>query len=150
MMAILSGTKSVICHAITLIQKLGPPFGLWINPVKCELFSRTVLSGFPQEMKVSHKPNFKVLEAPIGDPIFCAKFLAQKRAKAAKWLSQLATVGSLDPQVAFLLLHQCAGYCKLVHFARSTPSSLISDGLALFDAAVRCCCSMLFFRLYWN
>ena len=87
-------------------------------------------------MKVSHKPNFEVLGAPTGDPIFCAKFLAQRFAKAAKLLSQLVTVGSLDPQVA-LLLCQCAGYCKLVHLARSTPPSLISDGLALFDADVR-------------
>ena len=49
-------------------------------------------------------------------------------------------MGSLDPQVA-LLLCQCAGYCKLVHLARSTPPSLISDGLALFDADVRRCFS---------
>ncbi|KAL5460331.1 hypothetical protein EMCRGX_G033776 [Ephydatia muelleri] len=101
-------TKDAIRHAISLIQKLGLPLGLWINPAKCKLFSPTVLSGFPQEMKLSHEPNFKVLGAPIGDPIFCAKFLAQKRAKAAKLLSQLATVGSLDPQVALLLLHKCA------------------------------------------
>ena len=87
-------------------------------------------------MKVSHESNFEVLAAPTGDPIFCAKFLAQRRAKAAKLLSQLVTVGSLDPQVALLLLHQCAGYCKLVHLARSTPPSLISDGLALFDADI--------------
>ena len=32
---------------------------------------------------------------------------------------------------------QCAEYCKLVHLAHSTPPSLISDGLALFDADVR-------------
>eukprot|EP00731_Ephydatia_muelleri_P021595 Em0014g186a len=92
-------------------------------------------------MKVSHEPNFEVLGAPIGDPIFCAKFLAQRRAKAAKLLSQLVTVGSLDPQVALLLLHQCAGYCKLVHLARSTPPSLISDCLALSDADIRHCFS---------
>ena len=63
------------------------------------------------------------------------------RATAAKLLSQLVTVGSLDPQVALILLRQCAGYCKLVHLARSTPPSLISDGLALFDADVRHCFS---------
>ena len=50
-------------------------------------------------------------------------------------------MGSLDPQVALLLLRQCAGYCKLVHLARSTPPSLITDGLALFDADVCCCFS---------
>ena len=136
---ILSGTKSAICRAVTIIQKQGPALGLWINPAKCEFFSRTVLSDFPQGMKVSHEPNFEVLGAPIGDPI--SKFLAQRRAKAAKLLSQLVTVGSLDPQVALLLLRQCAGYCKLVHLARSTPPFLISDGLTLFDAEIRRCFS---------
>ena len=81
---VLSGTKSVICRAVTYIQKLGPALGLCINPAKCELFFRTVLPDFPQEMKVSQEPNFEVLGAPIGDPIFCAKFLAQRHAKAAK------------------------------------------------------------------
>eukprot|EP00731_Ephydatia_muelleri_P038287 Em0707g1a len=122
---VLSGTKSVICRAVTLIQKLGPALGLWINPAKCEWFSRTVVwSDFSQEMKVSHELNFEVLGAPIGDPIFCANFLTQRCAKAVKLLSQLVTVGSLDPQVALLLLRQCAGYCKLVHLARSTPPPL--------------------------
>ena len=69
------------------------------------------------------------------------KVLAQWRAKAAKLLSQLVTAGSLDPQVALLLLRQCAGYCKLVHLARSIPPSLISDGLALFDDDIRRCFS---------
>ena len=92
--------------AVTIIQKQGPALRLWINPAKCALFSHTVLSDFPQEMKVSHEPNFEVLAAITGDPIFCAKFLAQRRAKAAKLLSQLVTVGSLDPQVALLLLHR--------------------------------------------
>ena len=126
----------VLCRAVTLIQRLGPAFGLCINHAKCELFSCTVLSDFPQEMKVSQEPNFEVLGAPIGDPIFCAKVLAQRRAKVAKLLSHLVTVGSLDPRAALLLLCQCAGYCKLVHLARSTPPSLISYGLALFDADV--------------
>ena len=46
---VLSGTKSVICRAVTLIQRLGPVLGLCINPAKCELFSRTVLSDFPKK-----------------------------------------------------------------------------------------------------
>ena len=94
---------------------------------------------------MSHEPNFEVLVTPVGDPIFFAKFLAQRRAKAAKLLSQLVTVSSLDPQVALLLLRHCAGSCKLVHLARSTPPSFISDGLALFDADVR-----RFFRMHWS
>ena len=43
--------------------------------------------------------------APIGDAIFCAKFLALKRAKAVKLLSQLSGVGSLDPCPAISDIH---------------------------------------------
>ncbi|KAL5481611.1 hypothetical protein EMCRGX_G021806 [Ephydatia muelleri] len=120
---------------------MGPSLGLFINVSKCELFGHGDLSSFPPEMKVSRVPNLEILGAPIGDPIFCAKFLAQKRADAAKLLSQLAEVGAEDPQVAFLLLRQCAAFCKLVHLARSTPPSYVADGLALFDKDVRQCFS---------
>ncbi|KAL5515289.1 hypothetical protein EMCRGX_G000440 [Ephydatia muelleri] len=95
------------------------------------------LDGFPANMKRSHEPNCEILGAPIGDVIFCAKFLAQKRAKAVRLLSQLSEVGALDPQIALLLLRHCASFCKLVHLARSTPPSLVSEGLALFDEEVR-------------
>ena len=88
---------------------------------------------------MSRVPNLVILGAPIGDLIFCAKFVAQKRADAAVLLSQLAEVGAEDPQVAFLLLRQCAAFCKLVHLARSAPPSHIAEGLALFDKDVRQC-----------
>ena len=45
-------------------------------------------------------------------------------------------MGSIDPQIALLLLPHCASFCKFVHLACSTPPPLISDGLALFDADV--------------
>ena len=121
---------------MTLIQEMGPSLGLFINVSECELFGHGNLFSFPPEMKVSRVPNLEILGAPIGDPIFCAKFLAQKRADAAKLLSQLTEVGAEDPQVAFLLLRQCAAFCKLVHLARSTPPSYVADGLALFDKDV--------------
>ena len=99
---------------MNLIQEMGPSLGLFINVSKCELFGHGDLSSFPPEMKVSRVPNLEILGAPIGDPIFCAKFLAQKRADAAKLLSQLAEVGAEDPQVAFLLLRQCAAFMHSV------------------------------------
>ena len=99
-------------HAIHLIQQFGPSLGLYINMAKCELFSRGDIEGFPADIKVFHEPNFEILGAPIGDAIFCAKFLAQKRAKAVKLLSQMSEVGSLDPQIALLLLCHCATFCS--------------------------------------
>ena len=55
-------------------------------------------------------------------------------------------MGSSDPQVALLLLRLCGSFCCGVHLARSTPPSLIYEGLALFDDDVRRCfaeCTMV-------
>ena len=134
----LAGPTDAVKRAIQIIQQIGPLMGLRINATKCELISQGSLEGFPADMKRQHDPNVEILGAPIGDGIFCAKFLAQKRAKAVRLLSQVAEVGSIDPQIALLLLWQCASFCKLVHVARSTPPSLVSEGLALFDGEVRC------------
>ena len=127
----LAGLKVAVNHAIHLIQQLGPSLGLGINMAKCELFSRHDLEDFPVDMKVCHEPNLEILGAPIGDVIFCAKFLAEKRAKAVRLLSQMSEVGSLDPQIALLLLRQCASFCKLIHLVQSMPPSLVSEGASI-------------------
>ena len=88
-----AGPKAAVNRAILLIQQVGPPLGLRINTSKCEVSSQGDMGGFPANMKRSHEPNFEILGAPIGDVIFCAKFLAQKRAKAVRLLSQLSEVG---------------------------------------------------------
>ena len=49
----------------------------------------------------------------------------------------MSEVGSLDPQIALLLLRHRTTFCKLVHLAHSTPPALCLKGLALFDAEVR-------------
>ena len=127
----MAGPKATVNHAIILIQQVGPHLGLRINATKCELISRGNLDGFPADTKMHHERNFEILCAPIRDVIFCAEFLAQKRARAVKSVG----VGSLDPQIALLLLRQCASFCKLVQIAHFTPLSLESKGLALFDEA---------------
>ena len=47
-------------------------------------------------MKMYDEPNLEILGAPIGDVIFCAKFLTHKRAETVRLLSQLSEVGLLD------------------------------------------------------
>ena len=42
---------------------------------------------------------------PIGDPIFCAKPIAEKSAHASKFLALLKNIGSVDSQVALMLLY---------------------------------------------
>ena len=81
--------KQAALQALSIIKQLGPPLGLFINTSKCELFSKGGLRGFPDEMKKSNALNFEILGAPIGDPIFCAKSIAEKRANASKFLALL-------------------------------------------------------------
>ena len=98
-------------NALSIIQELSPPLGLFVNPTKCKLFGLADLNSFPIEMKRSNVPYLEILGAPLGDLIFCAKIIAQIRAIALKLLNQLSEVGSVDPQVALLLLRQCGGSC---------------------------------------
>ena len=136
---VVAGPKHAVSHALSIIQEHGPPLGLFIYTAKCKLFSLSDLSMFPPEMMRSSVSHLEILGAPIGDAIFCAKIVSQKCAIASKLLSQLEEVGSVDPQVALLLLRQCGGFCKLVHLARSTPPSLIAEGLEYFNNDVGHC-----------
>ena len=97
------------------------------------------MNSFPQGMKRSNTPNLEVLGAPIGDIIFCAKFVANQRAKARALISRLQQVGSKDPQVAYLMLRFCGSFCKMVHMARSAPPSLVAEALGIFDLDIRRC-----------
>ena len=138
---VVAGPVAAIARVLAIIQESGPPIGLNINIAKCELFSSRDLSSFPEEMRRSNVPHFEILGAPIGDLVFCAKFVAQKQSEASKLLKELEAVGSIDPQVALLLLRQCGSFCRLVHLARNTPPLLVNEAFALFDDCVQQCFS---------
>ena len=73
----------------------------------------------------------------IGDlVVFCANFVAQKQSETSKLLQQLEAVGSIDRQVALLLLRQRGSYCRLVQLSRNTPPPLVKEAFALFDDRV--------------
>ena len=117
---VVAGPIAAIARVLAIIQYRGPPLGLYINIAKCELFSLSDLGTFPDVMKGSNVRPFEILGAPIGDLVFCTKFMAQKQSKASKLLQQLEAVGSINPQVALLLLSQCGSYCRLVHLSRNS------------------------------
>eukprot|EP00731_Ephydatia_muelleri_P001545 Em0001g1545a len=136
---VVAGPKQSVLHALTIIQELGPPLGLVINPSRCELYSQNDMSVFSSQMKQSNMPHLEILGSPIGDTIFCANVVSQKCAQASQLLSQIEEVGSVDPQVALLLLRMCGAFSKMVHLARSTPPSLVAEGFRYFDNDVRHC-----------
>eukprot|EP00731_Ephydatia_muelleri_P033594 Em0033g10a len=143
---VLSGHSQAVTRAVTLIQEMGPSLGLFINVSKCELFRHGDLSSFPPEMKVSRVPNLEILGAPIGDPIFCAKFLAQKCADGAKLLSQLAEEVRSKLEV-FLVLTGCI-LVNNWHLGKPAAFDLTVTSLlnptTLTEAGVRCGSSALF------
>ena len=94
---------------------------------------------FPHSVKCSLLPNLDILEGPIGDYLYCSKFIADKCAESKKLILGLTEVAEVDLHVAVTLLHMCGSFCRMVHIARVTPSSLLSDALEVFDEEVRNC-----------
>ena len=129
----IAGPKLAVLRALSIVQDLGPPNGLFVNTSKCELCSTGDLSIFPSEIKSSKVLNVEIIGVPIDDFVFCAKYASQKRAEAQGLLHMLEDVGSIDPQVALLLLRQCGSFCKMEHLAHSIPPSLMADALQMFD-----------------
>ena len=75
--------------------------------IECELFGKEDLSAFPGEItKRSHTLHLEILDAPIGDEIFCNNFVAHKQSNVSFLLHQLQ--GLENPQVTLALLRKCA------------------------------------------
>ena len=134
---VMAGPRSSLCRILSLLQEEGPALGIIVNLPKCEAFSQHGLDMFPLRMKKSDKPSLEILGIPIGDQEFCSSFISKKHTKAKILLSLLEEVGIVDPQVALILLHLCGAFCKLVHLARATPSTLASKVFALIDDDIR-------------
>ena len=52
-------------------------------------------------------------------------------------MSALGKIGTVDPQVALVLLRNCASFCKLVSLIRATPPCFINTTLQSNDATIR-------------
>ena len=98
---VVAGTGNAVARVIAIIKEQGPHLGLFIKDSKYELFSTCNLNSFPLQMKRSNTANLVLLGAPIGDLIFCAKFISSLRSKICDLLSRLQQIGPKDPQVAY-------------------------------------------------
>ena len=134
---VLAGPRSAVLQALSITQEIGPPNGLIVNFPKCEIFSKHNVSPFPPEIKRSTHPNIVILGIPIGDKAFCSTFISEKHEEAKALLLKIEEISAVDPHVAFSLLHQYAGFCKLAHLARGTPPSQAISALEAFDHDIR-------------
>ena len=116
-------------RAITIILAQGPSLGFHVNLKKRELCGVSDLSSFPLSIQTSNQSNIEILGASIGDAEFCKQNLS---------LVTINDLGSMDPQVALVLLCICSSFCNLAHIARATPPHLILGSMKKFDADVHC------------
>ena len=115
--SVVAGPISAVLCVLSIVKDLGPPILVFISicPSANYLVSMTSICS-QMKLKKCNVPHFDILRAPIGDFLFCAKYVAQKCMDASKLLQQLAQVGSSDPHVAMLLLHQCESFYRLIHW----------------------------------
>ena len=56
--------------------------------------------------------------------------------RALTLLSTINDVGSVDPEVALVLLHLCSSFCKHAHIAKAMPPHLILGSMEKFDTDI--------------
>ena len=139
----LAGEQSAVSAALAHLYAAAPELKLKLNDAKCEVIPaagphNTVdRSLFPSNFAFQRDGNFELLGAPVGAPGFCNAHTQERVDKASK---VLAALGELpDPQVALLLLRQCACFGKLVYSLRLVPPRAHDTALCNFDQAVREC-----------
>ena len=136
---VIAGDRQAVARALDLMMELGPHLGLHTNLHKCELFSRNGKSFFPTSVKFSPNPNIIILGSSLGDLIHCTRSFAERCTQSNNLLGAITEVAEVDLHMAFLLLRLCASFCKHVHLSRTTPPSICSVSLKLFNEDVRSC-----------
>eukprot|EP00660_Eupelagonema_oceanica_P019366 gene19366-biopygen40877 len=94
-------------------------------------------SLFPADIRIMGSASFELLGAAVGRPEFSAGHSARRVAEAKRLLERIGALP--DPQIALLLLRQCASFGKIVFSARVTPYDCHGDALSDFDSSVRRC-----------
>ena len=139
----LAGEQQAVAEAVAYVQSAAAQIGLRVNFEKCEaiptagLHSQVRRDLFPSSFAFSAGGDFELLGAPIGSPEYCNQHTQARVDKATKLLAALGELP--DPQVALLLLRQCACFGKLVYSLRLVPPSAHRQALRSFDSAVRDC-----------
>ena len=115
---IVAGSEKAVARVIAILKEAFRSFPEWFE-------MRRFLQG---KFEFLSTPNLEVLRSPIGVMIFCAKSACQGLCLAFK----AAASWFQNPQVAYLLLHFCGSFCKMVHLARSKTPSLVAEALGIF------------------
>ena len=140
---VFAGRLDIVIRAIHLLKDAAAEIGLDLNMEKCKLILTPAcpedisLPALPSGLSPIHADGFKFLGAPIGSKRFCEGLTAKRVSKNQLLLNALGDLA--DPQIALLLLRQCAAFCKIAFSIRVTPQADHKEALSDFDASVRAC-----------
>ena len=147
---IIAGDRKAVACALDLMMELGPHLGLHTNLHKCELFNRNQNSFFPTSVKFSPNRNMIILASPLGDLIHCTRFFAERCTGSKNLHGAITEVAEVDLHVAFSLFRLCANFCEHVYLSRTTPPSICSVSLKLFDEDVQSCLTACLADSKWS
>eukprot|EP00731_Ephydatia_muelleri_P005419 Em0002g1595a len=122
---VVAGPKLSVLHALAILQELGPPLGLVINPSKCELYSQNDIIVFSSEMKQSNMPHLEILGSPIGDTIFCANDVSQKVHRPLNCFLRLRMLALLTPKLFYFCYACVAHFVKWCNWQDPHPFLLL-------------------------
>ena len=140
---VFAGDHDIVGRAIALLRDAAKEIGLELNWDKCKLICTTAHIPdaapqlFPAECPALTARGFKLLGAPIGPESFCNALSSKRVAKNGALLQAIADLE--DPQIALLLLRNCASFGKISFSLRTTPTRLHAKALQDFDDSIRAC-----------
>ena len=136
---VLVGSVVDILTAFNIIHEEGEAYGLKLNVSKCEVWwpsmnPAELAASIPQGICIVEDSGVELLGAPIGDAVFCEKYLVGKLASIEQLLSQMEHINHAQYQLP--LLKFCAGMPKFMFTLRTVHPQLIRHAIRKFDELV--------------
>ena len=144
----LGGDIEAVGPAFRTVETKAAALGLCLNLSKCELIAvgsadiTALHCHFPDALLRDEAGtcragrHFEFLGAAVGDSGFVRNHTADRAAKAGDLLDALGELE--DPQVALRLLRASAGFARMLHSMRCSPTAAQTVALDMFDGMVKC------------
>ncbi|MGZ6209896.1 MAG: reverse transcriptase domain-containing protein, partial [Syntrophales bacterium] len=138
----IAGNLESVRQAMEILETEGKEIGLTLNHAKSILYWPAGKEGvegpynlFPETFGRS-ETGVVSLGVPIGSRSFISEFLEKNSVKKIQVaLDRLKLID--DPQVAFSLLRNCTGFCRVNYLSRALDCDMVHDTTNKYDEATR-------------
>jgi hypothetical protein len=118
-----AGTIDSVRRAVATIERLGPRYGIRLNPAKCEVIgnpedTEAIAGVFVGVGRFVEWSRWQLLGTPCGDREYVADFLTTVVDNACRKTRLVAVLP--DPHIAFALLRYCCGFGLAVYYMRAS------------------------------